>query len=52
MSYQWAIYQKYDQCGHESPSGYGALGTAFYKRVSLQFVLIEWEIEVFFESEC
>ena len=24
--YQWAIYQKYNRRGHESPSGYGALG--------------------------
>ena len=27
VSYQWAIYQKYDRRGHESPSGYGPLGT-------------------------
>ena len=25
FSYQWATYQKYDWCGCESPSGYGAL---------------------------
>ena len=25
VSYQWAIYQKYDRRGCESPSGYGAL---------------------------
>ena len=25
VSYQWAIYQKYDWHGCESPSGYGAL---------------------------
>ena len=25
VSYQWAIYQKYNLCGCESPSGYGAL---------------------------
>ena len=24
VSYQWAIYPKYDGCGRESPSGYGA----------------------------
>ena len=24
VSYQWAIYQKYDRRCHESPSGYGA----------------------------
>ena len=23
VSYHWAIYQKYDRRGHESPSGYG-----------------------------
>ena len=26
VSYQWAIYQKYDQGGHELPSVYGPLG--------------------------
>ena len=26
VSYQWAIYQKYDWCGHELSSGHGALG--------------------------
>ena len=25
VSYQWQIYQKYDQRGRELPSGYGAL---------------------------
>ena len=24
VSYRWAIYQKYDRHGRESPSGYGA----------------------------
>ena len=28
VSYQWAIYQKYDRRGHASPSGYGPLGIA------------------------
>ena len=25
VSYQWAIYQKYDRRGSESPNGYGVL---------------------------
>ena len=25
VSYQWAIYQKYDRCGQASPGGYGAI---------------------------
>ena len=26
VSYQWAIYQKYDRWGHTSPRRYGPLG--------------------------
>ena len=26
VSYQWALYQKYDRHGHEAPSRYGPLG--------------------------
>ena len=31
FSYQWVIYQKYNQRGHASPSGYGPLAGWFCK---------------------
>ena len=34
LSYQQAIYQKYDQRGHELPSGYGPLTTRIYRQGS------------------
>ena len=49
VSYQWAIYQKYDQRGHESPSGYGPLlvqPMMFHNNALIKFKLYQKRILV------